>query len=484
MGSRSVDDLIDNVLQQIFRDEPIRPRKDVPKEKLPSLLRAARSLETGTSYFYQNRRSLFLKQGKLLANYEDDFPERVKVTRYYPTYDALTDRELRSYFSWRTRVRRWEIGEACTTFAFLYLYELINQIGVESPVAGLQKMDAFVDAYGKLDGAIFSYYRNWRKSYILYYNLSDSFWQEEELDAAVQLDILDSAPERGDDALVGAVLTLAPTWLRRSKFYRSHRQEMDTVIAGTMRQMCLHYRKRGGRSLSEQLFGGQKTRPFDLFFSAMFCDPLKKRDATYYLTDTHYFVCTDGYWTEVGRFADERGKRKLEELMKAIDASLRDALEPGKPIQRPTQMRWVDKIIQEEIQSLLDEKQKAAQAAKRIAIDYSALDAIRRDAAVTQERLAIEDEMEQPQETPPPAPAPEEPVSPDEDCPLDAAQYRLMQCLLYGRDTRWVQQEGKMLSVLLDSINEKLYDVFQDSVIEGETLVEDYIDELKEMVKP
>lgn len=484
MGSKTIDDLTDSVLRLLFRDEPIKPRENAPKEKLPSLLRAARSLETGTPYLYQNRRSLFLKQGKLLANYEDDFPEQIRITRYYPTYEALTDRELRSYFSWRTRVRRGEIGEACTTFAFLYLYELINQIGVENPVDGLKKMDAFVDAYGKLDAAVLSYYRNWRRSYILYYDLSDSFWQEEKLDAAEYFDILDSAPEHGDGVLVDAVSTLAPAWLRRSKFYRSHRQEMDTVIAGTIRQMCLHYRKRSSRSLSEQLFGGQRTRPIELFFSAVFCDPLKKRDATYYLTDTHYFVCSDGYWTEVGRSVDGRGQRKLEELMKAIDASLRDALAPGKPIQRPAQTKWVNKIIQEEIQSLLDEKQKAAQAAKRVTIDYSALDAIRRDAAVTQERLAIEDEMEQPEEVPQSAPAPEEPALPGEDCPLDAVQYRLMQCLLYGRDIRWVQQEGKMLSVLLDSINEKLYDIFQDSVIEEEALVDDYIDELKEMVKP
>ena len=39
-------------------------------------------------------------------------------------------------------------------------------------------------------------------------------------------------------------------------------------------------------------------------------------------------------------------------------------------------------------------------------------------------------------------------------------------------------------SVLLDSINEILYDTFQDAVIEDQQVVEDYIDELKEMVKP
>ena len=44
-----------------------------------------------------------------------------------------------------------------------------------------------------------------------------------------------------------------------------------------------------------------------------------------------------------------------------------------------------------------------------------------------------------------------------------------------------------MLSVLADSINEKLYDQFLDSVLTVEDipqLVEDYIDDLKEMVAP
>ena len=42
-----------------------------------------------------------------------------------------------------------------------------------------------------------------------------------------------------------------------------------------------------------------------------------------------------------------------------------------------------------------------------------------------------------------------------------------------------------MLSVLSDSINDKLYDIFQDSVMDDSpALVEDYIDDLKEMVAP
>ena len=120
----------------VYREEAIRPRFQPPEETLPSLLRAARSLESGTYGGWQSREVIFIKQAKLLVNYEDDYAYSGNVTRYYPTYQSLTDRELRGYFSWRTKLRRGEVQQAPATFAFLYIYELLNQIGVEDPMEG------------------------------------------------------------------------------------------------------------------------------------------------------------------------------------------------------------------------------------------------------------------------------------------------------------------------------------------------------------
>ena len=100
----------------------------------------------------------------------------------------------------------------------------------------------------------------------------------------------------------------------------------------------------------------------------------------------------------------------------------------------------------------------------------------------------MEEELVEP-EVPEPIPAvteePEMVSSAAEDSPLTGHEYRLLQCLLYGRDFSWVHKEGLMLSVLSDSINDKLYDIFQDSVMDDSpSLVDDYIDDLKEMVAP
>lgn len=467
-----------------YEDEPISPRKKTPEEKLPAPLQAARSLEKGAARMYQNRRSLFLNQAKLLEFYKDDYEGEYISHCYYPTYDLLSNRELRSYFAWRTKVRNGDIQPSCSCFAYLYLYELINGIGTGTPVEGLHKMDDFAAAYKEYESSLMNYYANWRKSYIIYYNLSDSFLGGEEREGEeAHMAVLDSAQEQTDDAIAAAVKQLAPGWLNRSKFYKTHQTDMDRVIVQVLRRMHQHYSTRSKRTFSEQLFGSRETHSVDLFCCAVFCDPLRHENSRYYITDSHYYECRNGYWTETSCFIDSHKRRKLEDLMKTIDASLRVALNDGKPIKSPSQLKWVTKVIEEEVAVLLREKEQQEAASKRVQIDYSALAQIRREAAITQDKLATEEEMEE--EAPPAVqPPPPQPEAHPGDCPLDKTQYRLMQNLLYGGDTSWVQREGKMVSVLLDSINEILYETFQDAVIEDGQVVEDYIDELKEMVKP
>ena len=467
-----------------YTDEPILPRKKTPEEKLPAPLQAARSLEKGAARMYQNRRSLFLNQAKLLEFYKDDYEGGYISHCYYPTYDLLNNQELRSYFAWRTKVRNGDIQPSCSCFAYLYLYELINGIGTGTPVEGLHKMDDFAAAYKEYESSLMNYYANWRKSYIIYYNLSDSFLGGEEREGEeAHMAVLDSAQEQTDDAVAAAVKQLAPGWLNRSKFYKTHQTDMDRVIVQVLRRMHQHYSARSKRTFSEQLFGSRETHSVDLFCHAVFCDPLRHENSRYYITDSHYYECRNGYWTETSCFIDSHKRRKLENLMKTIDASLRVALNDGKPIKSPSQLKWVTKVIEEEVAALLEAQKQQEAEAKRVQIDYSALAQIRREAAITQDKLATEEEMEE--EAPPVVqPPPPQPETLPGDCPLDKTQYRLMQNLLYGGDTSWVQREGKMVSVLLDSINEILYDTFQDAVIEDQQVVEDYIDELKEMVKP
>lgn len=474
----------------VFRDEAIKPRATTTDEKLPSLLRTARSLESGTNNAWQSRESIFLKQAKLLANYEDDYAFEGNVIRYYPTYQALTDRELRGYFSWRTKLRKGNVQKTSLSFAFLYIYELINQVGVSDPLEGYQKLKAFQDVYSQLDDSILPYLGKWMTDYVVYYGLDANLMgNSPQVIFDRSITVLDLVQEQADTKVMYALKQLAPKWLSRSKFYGANRADCDTVIVRILRKVSNHYAKHTKKSMVEQYFGKLSQFQVQLFDTAVFCNPLKNRSREYALDERCIYRCQNGLWTVTKHPGSLRPCGKLEDLLKTIDAIMREEYAYKHPLKYETEIKWLTKLIREEVQGLLAEK-KAAET-KKITIDYSQLARIRQEAAVTQDKLTVEEDLDDPASVLKPVPEPVPAIetasaAPEKDeCPLNEAEYRLLQCLLYSRNLHWIQQEGYILSVLSDSINDKLYDIFMDSVVDDTaTLVEDYIDELKEMVKP
>lgn len=477
--------------QNVFQDEAIQPRAPQPETRLPSLLRAARALENGTGSTWQSRESLFAKQAKLLSAYEDDFDFRGSVVRYFPTYQALTDEELRGYFSWRTQLRKGNVQKTSLTFAFLYIYELINQIGVRAPMEGYQKLKQFREDYRRLDESILPYLARWLTDYVIYYRLDPALLADTpQVLFDRSLTVLENAGCQSTEKVIFALKQLSPKWLARSKFYAEFQPDCDEVICRVIRRVSDHYAK-CKRGLVEQFFGPVREYQVRLFDSAVFCDPMKRRSGEFALDERCVYRCRNGLWSVEKHTAPPRPNEKLNDLLKTVDAVMREEFDYGHPIRQETTMKWLVKLIREETQGYLAEK-KAAEA-RKITIDRSQLDRIRRDAAITRDKLMVdgEDFLPEEPEAPvlPPEPAPAVPEVPElpVDGPLSGPEYRLLQCLLYERPLDWVPAEGFLLSVLADSINEALYDTFLDSVLlleDPPELVEDYIDDLKEMIHP
>ena len=432
--------------------------------------------------YRQSRESIFIKQGKLLAGYEDDYVYDRRVTHYFPTYQSLTNPELRGDFSWRTKLRRGNLQKTSLTYAFLYIYELLNQIGVTDPMDGYRKLTEFRDAYGALDDGILPYLNLWLMDYVVYYNLDAGLLAD---DPQVRFNrgiaVLDSIQSRGDEEVIRAVKQLSPKWLERSKFYREYREDCDTVTVRVLRRMSAHYNARCKKTMVEQYFGSFSQYRVILFDAAVFHERQVEGSRQYKVDENYIYRCRNGLWSVQKYNCLPHSNGKLGDVLKAIDGVMRECYGYGRPIQYKLDTKWILKIIQEEARNLLAEKKAAEE--KKVTIDYSRLARIRSDAAVTRDRLMVEEEAEE--EAPPaqtPAPA-EEP----EDTPLTKDEYRLLQSLLYGRDYGWVRSSGLMLSVLVDGINDKLYDTFSDSVLLGDDppeLIEDYIADLKEMIHP
>ncbi len=474
----------------LFQDEPIRPQPRKADSSLPSMLRAARALAQGESITWQSRESIFVKQAKLLAHYEDDFSYAGTVVRYYPTYQSLTDWELRGYFTWRTQLRKGNIQKTSLSFAFLYIYELLNQIGVSDSLDGYQRLTEFRQVYGQLDEKILPYLKEWLTDYVVYYDLDPQLLRDTpqgRFDRSIQ--VLEQIHTQSPAAVAEAAKALSPKWLERSKFYAAHSSEYDQALVRVLTRMWDHYAGRCKKTMTEQFFGSVSRYPLMLFDSAVFLDQQKVRTRDYPVDDSWFYQCRGGLWSVTKRACPSCPSPKFTNLLKALDAVMRQEYAFGHPIQFKPEPKWVMKLLQEEVCALQAEA-KAREAAK-ITFDFSRLAQIRRDAAVTQEKLTVEEEEDWvppavSQPTVPPEPEAAGPQT-DSSSSLSPAEYRLLQSLLYDRDLSWAAAEGMMLSVLADSINEKLYDQFLDGVLvveEVPQLVEDYIDDLKEMVTP
>lgn len=493
--------------QNVFRDEPIgqrtppsqpsgRPQsKPAPRHRsLPPQLRAARSLEQGISGSYHRRETIFLQQAKLLADYEEVYPFQGNPQYYFTTYQSLTDPELRGYFSWRTQLRRGQTPPAPLSFLFLHIYELLNQVGIANAEEGYRKLCFLREQYATPENRLQSYLDRWIQDYVVYYDLNPNLLAAtHQVIRDRSITVLEQVRYQDTAKVIAAVKTLAPKWLGRSKFYREHTQDMDIIIHRVLIQVAEHY-DHCQKPMTEQFFGSRVTRQLDMFGGAVFANHIRRPSFEYALDERCIFRCKGNLWT-LERHDPSHGAGDLENLMKTIDALLREAYSDRSQIQCALQTKWILRAIGKEIGILQQEKAEAEAAAKAeeaakyaVAFDFSRLEQIRQAAAITRDKLIVEEEAE-PEPAPEPDPMPEPEPKPEiapvpEDTPLSKPEYRLLQCMLYGGDTGWVQAEGYLRSVLIDSINEKLYDTFLDTVLEETGPVEDYIDDLKGMVHP
>lgn len=476
--------------RNVYSDEHIQPRPVQNYEAVPEEIRSMRQIESGVNFWQFSREEIFIKQGQQMAEYEDNYPYQRDVVRYYPTYQALSDRELRGYFTWRTKWRRGEKERTSLSFAFLYIYELLNQIGVKNPVEGYELLRAFDREYGALDDSICNYLSRWLWDYVVFYRLDPVLLEgRKELQFDSHLAILIDMDTRSDAEIFNAALELSSYRLDRSKLFAQEPQMLETVSASVLRKMSKHYSTHRKQSLTEDFFGPIILVPVSMFMGAVFYQQAKHDSFDYEIDVLRSYQNRNGKWTY--RFPDAYigRSKKLGDLMRTVDSMLREASGIGNSIQPGLSTKWILKLIEESIQEYQQEKK--AEEAKRILIDFSKLSGIRRDASVTREKLIVDEEREEnmipePVEDHGTIPPVTRDSATENTYDLNVNENRLLHALLYGEDLSWIQKEGLMSSVLVDSINEKLYDCFGDTVLMDDSspiVIEDYTEELKEMIK-
>lgn len=548
---------------EIYADEPILKTGRQMQNFLPDQYRKMREISRwqedpeGGAGRWLSEAELFYRQGLLMADFEDDCPYNGTFKSYFPTYNAMSDRQLRGYFTWRAQVRRGTVEETSTSFAFLYLYELICGIGVDDPLDGFNKIKAFWDVYRAFEPGIDRFARVWLQDYAVFHGLDPKLLRDSKTvmfdNALIELrraarDLVPAPAPSGqtpkrrktseptpplppdevrEERLMAAINALSTYNLSNSRLDRSHHRDLRHVACAVYVRMARYYDTHRKTGIVASLFGEETAMPYTMFASAVFFAPERHEDCEYRLDSIHIYRCQNGFWECMRIHGSRQKSSKLGEMMRACDQRLRLALDPAHPLKEEKVPKYLAKIIDDEIVAWLS--WDAAHQPVKIDIDLSQLGHIRSAAAQTREALLIDEEREdgasaeaeaadsgQPEAEPVTDAIVEPVVTPirqdlTDEPTISTKQFGVVAPLLAptpafaaaapaeatnelapaadaflralleqnaAQATSAVAHSGQSEDMLVDSINEALFDLVGDTVIEfsaaGPQIIEDY----------
>ena len=575
----------------VYVDEPLVRTGRQMKGYLPERIRQMKAISRyeegapGKRGRWLSEEEHFWRQGTFMADFEDDCPYHGTFKAYYPTYDAMSDQQLRGYFTWRAQVRRGRIEETSPSFVFVYLYELICGIGVREPLEGFRIMEWVWQGCRPFAPELDRFVNIWLQDYAVYHGLPPELlapYRTLAFDRA--LIALKRAGERAgatagarrrrgagpvsalplpadealEDELFNALDALSSYRLKNSRLYKAEPAGLRHVAGAVYVRTSAYYDKNRKAGVLESWFGEHMEQGYVMFGSAVFFEPARHADCVYELDELHRYRCTDGLWTCERYHGSRQRSAKLGQIMRATDRTLRAASGFPHPLKDDGRTpKYLQKIIDEEVAAWLGWQE--AHRPVTIDIDLSQLAGIRRAASATREALLVDEEHEEPPASAgEPAPSAGEPVPPaGEPAPaaagprpvslgttdlielekvphstggaeqpglfdavpvielgtvpnsitgagtadgdaaaaagqaaLSPAQAHYLRCLMEGASAGErldaVAASGLSEDLLVDAVNEALFELVGDTVIEfgpeGPQLVEEYAEDVREVL--
>lgn len=432
-----------------FADEPIIRRGSQMAGYLPKRCQEMRALATSPELRNTSRECVFYHQARLMEDYTDDVPFRGRFEEYFPTYQAMSDRQLRGYFTWRTAVRAGVMEEAPLSFAFVHLYELLMGVGTTPGEQGFRDIEHFWQSLRGHAPQLDRYVRLWLRDYVVYHGLDPRLvgpyvdlefdrgliamrdgiaaWEGRQTPPRLSTPASLIAPggaapalpnpappaqdasakrrrKRGANAGGGAYNpaeerlfssfdVLSSYRPRVSRLYRDRPETLRHVCCSVVVQLARHYDAHRKSGLMESLFGSPLAMPYGMFYSAVFWSEQPHPDTTFELDAINRYTCARGRWYWEGYHGSHTKSTKLGAVLRATDQRLRAAIGYEHPLAEKTVPKYLAKIIDREIEARLAWERE--QEARVIHVDLSQLAGIRAAASLTQEALLVDEEREE-----------------------------------------------------------------------------------------
>lgn len=419
----------------------------------------------------------FMKQAHFLENVSLEIRPPLIPHGKPRTYEGLNDKEMLTYLYYRTKWRKgvFELFEA-SGYLSLYMTEIINGIGISDDVAALDRLKDIVYHHQHFSGIDFDF--------MVIHHLTAG-----RIDGIKKKDdkTMGADPQYAKDENVffdGLNDTLYAGYRRNLKSSPVYRKEpalfkkvLYQTVSALMKDPTLDFKEKVMFHYcrdSVNLFQGLLYKLPDNHSHIYEITPIRRYEVD---DDGRCFYC---YYQMVDGF------KKYKDVIHEIERYLRLYLHyPGK-LKKIDIDPAIDQAISRIIATVLDKKEEAKNQERlaSFSIHFDDLNRIRQDAEVTTEKLITEEEMIDEDED---ENTKEEVNTADDQLTLSTDEREVLEMLLCHSDiTDYIASHHLMVNVIVDNINEKLFDEIGDNVItfDGDqpVIVDDYIEDIEELL--
>ncbi len=395
--THNVQQLIDQILaservrtsahfsERVYGDEPLLTTGRQMASYLPDRYREMKAIsrwQDGVGAArgrWLSEAELLHRQGTFMADWEDDCPYRGRFNSSYPTYDTMSDRQLRGYFTWRAAVRRGRVEHACVAFAYLYVYELLNGIGVSSAAEAQVRMQSFLEVVDDWAPGLERAAAPWLIDHAAWNGLDPEGmydlpalardrqllelaqametvaegipawrprnlvpWFEERGAGGVQAGTTGrpgkSAARRNlkagipplddevEERLARSLDALSSYRVLQGAVAADHAADVRHVLCTVFLRLADHFDAHRKQGLLESWFGARVELPYTMFASALFWSPEHHPDGVYEVDPLRRYRCQNGLWTCDRVHGNEGPSEALGKLARAVEWALGDAL--------------------------------------------------------------------------------------------------------------------------------------------------------------
>ena len=511
------------------------PEKDEVRElfnRMRDIARDRRLSAFASSKFYQDKvrqenSEIFYKQGMFMKDFEDYYEETAEYKQYFPYYQMMGYRQLRTYFTWRTQVRKGIVGKTSLSYAYLYLYELLNNIGVADSQDSLDKLLFFWKQFRVYEPSLDKYVIRWLKDYHIYYDLPQPFHE-----FIKEKELTEYYPELADhEDRFELFCTISKYDIKKSVFYtEEHETLIRECLEYTLDKLTTIFSDNGIELESIIFFPTKSLTRWIPFRDALFFPCTQQRDRKVAFSSKEAYVCSEGQWFYQTALTTESGRQLAGYILKQMESVLRQAVKYKYKITAGIGMLHPMMIMKLESagialeQSITDAVKEFYREATKtvVTVDKGALAKIRREALETQEKLLVPEDAGETLSmslivTEPPIVLEAPPsdlresllsdsmtksetlhedlqfeMTPISESPwkdlknaLSQTEQEALQFILHGdADIRqFADEHNVMPEVLADGINEKAVDAVGDSLLDDEfNIYDDYLEQVREML--